>query len=156
MSFRNPLRGSYNRLTQRCVKQGNQNLHARKLSTFGALCTTIVDTHIERGILLNPQFDIVGLAPTFWQCKGLAQHPACPNPLPDFVLWDRWVDHYSPNIRVVLASMVPNLVQKVLTLACTDLRRQVDLASLIRGFCYKRYAKAWWWTHLRSTLIRYH
>ena len=77
--------------------------------------------------------------------KGVQfQHPA--SPLHDFCLWDRWVDHFSPNIAVVLRSMVPNLVHKAPILASTELCRQINLAALVRGFCFKRYAKAWWWS----------
>ena len=83
------------------------------------------------------------------------QHPACASPVPDELLWDRWIDHFSHNIRVVLASMVPNLTQKALILASSDLCRQINIASLIRGFSYKGYARAWWWKYLRGTLCQH-
>ena len=67
--------------------------------------------------------------------KGIhPQHPACRSLLPDFPLWDRWIDSFSPNIRVVLTSMVHNLGQKALILTSSDLDGQINIASLVR-FC---------------------
>ena len=66
----------------------------------------------------------VFVPPPVMLMKGVQfHHLACPNPPPDFSLWDRWVDYFSPNIRVVVTSMVPNLIQKALVLACTNLCR---------------------------------
>ena len=49
--------------------------------------------------------------------------------------------------------MVPVLTQKAMVLARTDLNRQMNLASLVRGFNYKRYEKGWWWLPMRSALM---
>ena len=81
--------------------------------------------------------------------KGVQpQLPMICNALPDFELWNRWVDAQSPNVRVVLLSMIPNIVTKALLLAVCDTHRQIALISLICGFAYnKEYPKAWWWRH---------
>ena len=86
--------------------------------------------------------------------KGVAdQHPAKVDPAGDFLLWDRWVDAFSPNACSVCKSMVPMLTHKAVVLARTDLNRQTNLASLVRGFHYKVYEKGWWWPPLRSALM---
>ena len=39
--------------------------------------------------------------------KGVAfQHPSAKLPTPDLVLWDRWVDSFSPNAQTVCKSQV--------------------------------------------------
>ena len=80
------------------------------------------------------------------------QHPAAPSPVPDLQLWDKWVDQFSPNAQCVLRSMVPSLTSKVVVLAKAELHRQMNIASLVRGFTYKRYPRSWWWPALRSGL----
>ena len=37
-------------------------------------------------------------------------------------------------------------------LARNDLNRQINLASVVRGFDYKQYPRGWWWPQLRSAL----
>ena len=83
--------------------------------------------------------------------KGVTfQHPSTVHPAPDFLLWDRWVDCFSPNASTVCKSMVPVLPYKVVVVARNDLNRQINLASLVRGFSYKQYPRGWWWPPMRS------
>ena len=85
--------------------------------------------------------------------KGVAfRHPSAQNPVPNFVLWDRWVYCSSPNAQTVCKSRVPVLTYKAFVLARDDLNRQINLASLVRGFNYKGYPKSWWWPQVRSAL----
>ena len=44
-----------------------------------------------------------------------------------------------PNVTIVPKSMVPTLTEKSVVLACTDLHRQMNLTSPVRGFTYKGY-----------------
>ena len=46
----------------------------KKLSVLGGFCQTIPEKHMHEGILSNKPFDIKGVAPTYWQCKGMALH----------------------------------------------------------------------------------
>ena len=46
----------------------------KNLSSLGGFCQSIVESHVQTGILANTQFDIRGVSPTYWQCKGMALH----------------------------------------------------------------------------------
>ena len=48
------------------------------------------------------------------------QPPDTPHPLPDFDIWDRWLDAVSPNFPSVLQSMILALADKGLTCAFQD------------------------------------
>ena len=88
------------------------------------------------------------------QMKGVTfQHPSKMNPQGDFLLWDRWVDVFSPNACTVCKSMVPVLTYKAVVLARSDLNRQINLASRVQGFNYKQYTKGWWWPPMRWALV---
>ena len=63
------------------------------------------------------------------------------------------MDAFSPNACSVCKSMVPVLTCKAVVLAQNDLNRQISLASLVRGFSYKQYAKGWRWPPMRSALV---
>ena len=86
--------------------------------------------------------------------KGVTfQHPSKVNPRGDFLLWDRWVDVFSPNACTICNSMVPVLMHKAVVQARIDLNGQINLASQVRGFNYKQYDKGWWWPPMRLALV---
>ena len=100
----------------------------------------------EARLVIHPEMALLMKGVTF-------QHPSKVVPQADFLLWDRWVDAFSPNACSVCKSMVPVLTHKAVVLARTDLNRHMNLASLVRGFNYKRYEKGWWWPLMRSALM---
>ena len=63
-------------------------------------------------------------------------------PLPPFYdksLWDRWLDRWSMNCALVLRSMVPALVHKLVSWCNTTECCEWNIRGLVLGFGYKKY-----------------
>ena len=43
----------------------------KKLHRLGGFCISLLESHTVQGILLAPEFDIVGVAPSRWQCNAM-------------------------------------------------------------------------------------
>jgi hypothetical protein len=64
--------------------------------------------------------------------------------------WNRWVDRWSPNARLVLRSLVPAIVQKSILYSITKTDITTNIAALARGLGYKKYPQQWWWGPMRN------
>ena len=68
-------------------------------------------------------------------------------------MWKRWRDRWAPNCPLVLQSMVPSLVNKVLCSAPFFII--VNLQALIEVCGYKSYLWAWWWLTIHAPLCHF-